>query len=139
MSSARRVELDGVVGVWVPVDDAVLLASAAGRWNELRAGTELGLHRRLARVRDEALAAVDSKSCPPVAERVLPAPHTERVMVDPATAAAAWGVTPREVTRRCNEGRIPGAIKLGSGRSGRWALPLLPTTTTNDDDGVNLP
>lgn len=137
MSSARRVELDGEVVVALSLDDLALLASAAGRWNELRAGTELGLHRRLARVRDEALAAVDSESCPPVAGRVLPAPHTERVMVDPATAAAAWGVTPREVTRRCNEGRIPGAIKLGSGRSGRWALPLLPTT--NDDNGVNLP
>lgn len=135
MSSARRVELDGVVGVWVPVDDAVLLASAAGRWNEERARVGQGRHRRLAVVRDEVLAAVRS----PVSVEVLAGADTGRVMVDPATAAALEGVSVQTVTRRARDGLIPGAVKLGRGRAGRWAVPCAPSATTNDDDGVNLP
>ena len=133
MSSARRVELDGVVGVWVPVDDVALLAAAAGRWNEALVGVGRGRHRRLAVVRDEVLAAVRS----PVSVEVLAGADTGR-MVDVATAAALEGVSVQTVTRRARGGLIPGAVKLGRGRAGRWAVPCAPSATTNDD-GVNLP
>lgn len=131
MTRARKVELDGVAGVWVPLDDLKLLASAADTWNRDRPD-EVGPHWPLKRVHADVADAILEPACPPVARRVLPAPQADRVMVDPATAGAAWGVTAREVTRRCSDGRIPGAIKLGSGRSGRWAVPLRPAASTND-------